>query len=424
MSVTSSQFLIDGKSFVTKTDDTTATVVRTPTGAALTQTEKEVAGSYYNSALDEIDYAKIYNLDYGSNFLGKLGASDEWMAKALTDKTYKDIFKKATGKNSSNISSEEPETTNIYATIADNNKDANGKSTANRGGSILRYPKNDVSGDYDYLKVCAYEYKPRGFAKSDKALQFNTLSGDYGDPEDKGLTKKKGSHTVFLPMEPQGLAEGNSADWGNNELNALTAAFAQTAGNTIAGAEDGAVEAAKAFTQGIGENFKQIKNEVGPDKVAAYFAGEAVGNKGVFQRATGQVMNPNLELLFNGPTLRQFAYNFRFTPREQDEAQEVRKIIKFFKKAMAPIKSDTEMFLQSPHVFKLKYYYKNGQQHPFLNKIKTCALTDFSVQYAPDGSYMTYDDGSMTSYTVSMNFGELYPIYSIDIDESSNDMGY
>ena len=424
MSVTSEQFLIDGKSFVTKTDETTATVVRTPIGAALTQTEKEVAGSYYNSALDEIDYAKIYNLKFGTNYLGKLGASDEWMAKALTDKTYKDIFKKATGKNSSNISSEEPATTNIYATIADNNKDANGTSTVNRGGSILRYPKNDVSGDYDYLKVCAYEYKPRGFAKSDKALQFNTLSGDYGDPEDKGLTKKKGSHTVFLPMEPQGLAEGNSADWGKNELNALTAAFAQTAGNTIAGAEDGAVEAAKAFTQGIGENFKQIKNEVGPDKVAAYFAGEAVGNKGVFKRATGQVMNPNLELLFNGPTLRQFAYNFRFTPREQDEAQEVRKIIKFFKKAMAPIKSDTEMFLKSPHVFKLKYYYKNGQQHPFLNKIKTCALTDFTVQYAPDGSYMTYDDGSMTSYTINMTLGELNPIYESDIDESSNDMGY
>ena len=54
MSVTSSQFLIDGKSFVTKTDDTTATVVRTPTGAALTQTEKEVAGTYYNLSLIHI----------------------------------------------------------------------------------------------------------------------------------------------------------------------------------------------------------------------------------------------------------------------------------------------------------------------------------------------------------------------------------
>ena len=91
---------------------------------------------------------------------------------------------------------------------------------------------------------------------------------------------------------------------------------------------------------------------------------------------------------------------------------------------MAPSKSKTEMFLKSPHVFKLKYYYKNGQQHPFLNKIKTCALTSFTVQYAPDGSYMTYDDGSMTSYTVNMSFGELNPIYEDDINESSNDMGY
>ena len=419
MTVISKEFLKDGKSFVTKTEDTIATVVRTSTGAALTQTEIELAGDYYNSDLDEIDYAKIYNLKFGTNYLGKLGASDEWMAKALTDKTYKDIFKKATGKNSSNISSEEPETTNIYATIADNNKDANGKSTVNRGGSILRYPKNDVSGDYDYLKVCAYEYKPRNFGEGGIGL-----TGDYGEPEDRGLTKKKGSHTVFLPMEPQGLAEGNSVEWGDNRLNALTAALANVAGDTIAGAEEGIAKATKEFMSGTGDTFNKIKDEIGADKIAAYFAGEAVGNKGVFQRATGQVMNPNLELLFNGPALRQFTYNFRFTPREQDEAQEVRKIIKFFKKAMAPIKSDTEMFLQSPHVFKLKYYYKNGQQHPFLNKIKTCALTSFQVQYAPDGSYMTYDDGSMTSYTVSMSFGELNPIYAEDIDESSNDMGY
>jgi hypothetical protein len=421
MTVISKEFLKDGKSFVTKTEDTIATVVRTSTGAALTQTEIELAGDYYNSDLDEIDYAKIYNLKFGTNYLGKLGASDEWMAKALTDKTYKDIFKKATGKNSSNISSEEPETTNIYATIADNNKDANGKSTVNRGGSILRYPKNDVSGDYDYLKVCAYEYKPRGFGEGGIGL-----TGDYGEPEDRGLTKKKGSHTVFLPMEPQGLAEGNSVEWGDNRLNALTAAFADAAGAGIEGAKDSAGKAIKQFMEASGDAANNIKKALGEDdgKIAAYFAGEAVGNKGVFKRATGQVMNPNLELLFNGPALRQFAYNFRFTPREQDEAQEVKKIIKFFKYAMAPRKSKTEMFLQSPHVFKLKYYYKNGQQHPFLNKIKTCALTSFQVQYAPDGSYMTYDDGSMTSYTVSMGFGELNPIYSKDIDEDSNDMGY
>ena len=53
-----------------------------------------------------------------------------------------------------------------------------------------------------------------------------------------------------------------------------------------------------------------------------------------------------------------------------------------------------------------------------------CALTNFNVQYAPDGSYTTYDDGSMTAYNVSMDFAELNPIYENDFDDDSNDMGF
>ena len=417
MSVTSEQFLIDGKSFVTKTDETTATVVRTPIGAALTQTEKEVAGSYYNSALDEIDYAKIYNLEFGSNFIGKLGASDEWMGKALTDKTYKEVFKKATGKNSSNISFISPETSSVSSILSENT-DANGKSNTNRGGSILRYPLNEDQKDYDYLKVCAYEYKPRGFSEGG-------LTGDYGEPEDRGLSKKKGSHTVYLPMEASGLQESNNVSWGGESLNALEAAAANIAGKTISGASEGLGPAFKGLMGGSKEALTKVFGEGGVTSgdVAAFFAGKAVG-KNVFTRATGKVMNPNMELLFTGPNLRTFAYSFRFTPREDAEARMVKRIIKMFKAAMAPRRKGGQLFLESPHVFKLKYYFKGGQEHPFLNKIKTCALQNFTVQYAPDGSYMTYDDGSMTSYTLNMTFGELNPIYESDIDESSDDMGF
>ena len=83
-----------------------------------------------------------------------------------------------------------------------------------------------------------------------------------------------------------------------------------------------------------------------------------------------------------------------------------------------------EMFLKSPDVFRLEYIFKNGGQHPFLNKIKLCALQSLDVQYTPDGSYMTYDDGSMTSYQVSMQFGELNPIYNTDFEGSDDDMGF
>ena len=415
--ITSDPFLLDKKSFVTKTEGTTATVVRTSNGSALTQTEIEEAGEHYNSDLKQINYAKIFNLKFGANFISKLGASSAWMAKAITDKTYKNAFKKATNKNSANVSSIEPETSSIFAT-ATNNTDGNGASTSNRGGSVLRYPLNEDVKSYDYLKVCAYEYQPRGFSDSDQG--YNTLTGDYK----RGLNKKEGNHTVWLPMEPQGLAESNNVSWNQEELNPLDAALANISGSTVKGAGKGGDEAIKNAVNSVGQGFNDAKNAIDEETVSAFFAQAAVGNQGIFQRATGQVVNNNLELLFKGPQLRSFNYNFRFTPRDEAESNEIRKIIKFFKKSIAPQRSKGAIFLKSPHVFELKYYYKNGQQHPFLNKIKTCACTNFGVQYAPDGSYMTYNDGSMTSYTVSLAFGEMNPIYADDIIESSNDMSF
>ena len=411
--VTSEQFLIDKKSFVTKTETngTSATVVRTATGAALTQTEKEIAGSYYNAVDDEIDYAKIYNLNYGANFMSKLGASDEWMGIALTDPTYKDVFKKATGKNSPNISFNSIADSNLKWESIANNKNANDKSTSRGGKFIGRYPLNKDRKRFDYLQVTAKEYKPNSFSGGDGMVQ---------DAEDRNMASVG---SVFLPMQP-GLAEGTAVDWNKEDLNALDAAGANIAGSTIRGASEGFGEAAKGAIGGSKDAMETLFGQGGISKndVAAFFAGEAVG-KNVFTRTTGKILNPNLELLFSGPALRSFNYNYQFTPREKREAREIRNIIKFFKKNMAP-KRKGKLFLESPNVFKLKYIFKNGQQHPFLNKIKICALTSFNVQYTPDGSYMTYEDGSMTSYQVSMSFGELNPIFADDIEMSSNDMGF
>ena len=166
-------------------------------------------------------------------------------------------------------------------------------------------------------------------------------------------------------------------------------------------------------------------NDISENDIKAYFAGQAVGAN-IFTRATGKVINPNLELLFRGPQLRTFNYNYRFTPRDDDEARVIRSIIRHFKKNMAVKKSNSGLFLQTPNVFELKYIYSSGGQHPFLNTIKKCALTNFNVDYTPDGSYMTYRDGSMTSYSVSMQFSELTPIYEDDYDKGpgKDGMGY
>ena len=267
-----------------------------------------------------------------------------------------------------------------------------------------RYPINQKdSDDFDHFKITCYDHEPAGL----EANQF--ILPDIDD------RKKVRRGVVTLPMQP-GIQEGNSVNWGPENINPLQIMGLGVARDlmdlNLQGAMDNLIESAR--TAG---------NDLTPDVIKSWFAGKAIGAN-VLGRATGQTINNNVEVLFNGPGLRTFNYNYRFTPREPKEAKEIKNIIRFFKKQMAPKRSTSRIFLKSPNVFKLKYQFKNGD-HPFLNNIKMCALNGFTVDYTPDGSYSTYNDaggegdGSMTSYNVGLSFMEMTPIYNEDFFRDS-----
>ena len=66
----------------------------------------------------------------------------------------------------------------------------------------------------------------------------------------------------------------------------------------------------------MGTNVEALK-----DGVKGYFTAAAVGVPldQILARTQGQVLNPNLELLFNGPTLRPFNFTFKMSARGGDE---------------------------------------------------------------------------------------------------------
>ena len=140
-------------------------------------------------------------------------------------------------------------------------------------------------------------------------------------------------------------------------------------------------------------------------------------------RSNGQIINPNMELLFNGPALREFRFQFKFTPRFKEEGEEVRKIIRTFKKHSAPKGSGTN-FLKTPDIFQIRYLGEGGTAHPFLNRFKLCALTNMSVNYTGDGTYATYNNGTPVSMTMDLNFKELTPVYDEDYNENVGGVGY
>ena len=294
------------------------------------------------------------------------------------------------------------------------------------GFFIGRYPLNQKDTDnFDYLRITCYDYEP-GLMQGSSNNAFKI------DDIDNRVKKRRG--VVSLPIQP-GISESNSVDWGEDQLSPLQIAGAQIAGQ--------ALDAGSNAFSGQGFDISGLLNSVAgtgaaalgaldENLIKAYFAQQAIGAN-IIGRSTGLTINNNLEVLFNGPQLRTFNYNYRFTPREPKEADKIKQIIRFFKKSMAPKRSTSRIFLKSPDVFKLKYTFKNGDSHPFLNNIKICALTGFTVDYTPDGSYSTYEDdggrgdGSMTSYQVSLGFKEMTPIYNDDFwndDEGKEGTGF
>ena len=154
----------------------------------------------------------------------------------------------------------------------------------------------------------------------------------------------------------------------------------------------------------------------------------ASGQQGLLTRTSGAILNPNLDLLFQAPTLRPFNFNFSLSPRDPKEAEVVMKIIRFFKQGMSPIRSKSNLFLKSPHTFQLQYLLREGRrsrEHPFINKFKECALQSFGVQYTPTGNYSTFSDGVMTQYNISMTFTELEPVFNDDYgDKDLAEIGF
>lgn len=249
-----------------------------------------------------------------------------------------------------------------------------------------------------------------------KEIVGSTITPSFtGSSITRKTSQEKINGQVTLPIQPS-ISDNNSVDWSGGSLNAIDS-YVAAASFTLMNRPN-APALAESMQQILGDIATQAKSQSSIIKL--FLAQEAAGIQGLLSRATGAVLNPNLELLFNGPQLRPFNFTFRLSPREATEATAVRNIIRFFKEAMSVRTTESNVFLKSPFVFDIKYkaYDNNGAliDHPSINRIKTCALLSCDVDYTPDGSYMTFTDGSrtMTSYQISLRFSEIDPIYSTD----------
>ena len=275
----------------------------------------------------------------------------------------------------------------------------------NKSFPNLKYPLTLQADKQDIIKFTVMEYKPSKFKQGGRGASLGGFE-EVGRGGSGGFKDRKPIGSVTFPI-PGGIREDNSVDWGEDKMNPIEAAFAKIGLDFLTSND------AVGTVGAVGEQVKARQREIGGG-LAMAITKEAVGTSGnLMTRQTGAVLNPNMQLLFKQPQLRPFQFTFQLTPRDEKESWEVMQIIRLFKQAMAPIRSDSMLFLKSPHTFKLTYLHKT-KDHPYIGSIKECALMTCGIDYTPDQNYSTYDDGVMTSYTLALQFKELEPVYNDD----------
>lgn len=252
------------------------------------------------------------------------------------------------------------------------------------------------------------------------------LVGAGGAVADFLTSYKRLKTAVSLPL-PAEITSTYSAEYGNVSTGGIMGSFL----NSIAdgkGIINAGVQAAKDIVQ-------YAPGSVA--KTAAVTAGAAVGSLGgktgakmgaelggsmvdpakvnaIFNKARGQAMNERLEQTFKQMNFRQFAFNYVLAPRDEQEFQNIQKIIKIFKNHMHPELGD-QAFLIMPDEFDIEFRFQSGT-NDYLHKIKTCALTNVSVNYTPVGNYVSFQNGGPVMVMLQLNFIEMYPLTREDIE--------
>ena len=352
-------------------------------------------------------------------------------------------------------------------------------------GGVLQYPIDLDTDLQDYFEIQIFRYRAAGGLpgikqgnqgyEKDKVKKFKRVNKSFEQGGYLSASNRRGNRqnfrlqdlqsTIQLPIPPS-LKDMNSVDFTGGTMSGLAAAMFGPTVQAFLGKKSTAEEAFRNTRRGVIQNFRDKASEVlgniiGVGGKTLENLGDAIDDKGfrrvtslnaiaqaigalgvsvdvdqAITRTSGAVRNPNLELLFKGPSLRSFNFNIRLTPRSPDESKRVRMIIRALKQHSAA-KKNPQIFsgqaegelggnflLGTPDVFKLRYIKARTQRDiKGLNKFKTCALTSMSVDYTGEiGRFAAYEEDSQPVTTIiSLSFTELTPIYDQDYAEFTND---
>jgi len=373
------------------------------------------------------------------------------------------VFWKWDGKDWVNINETEYKNINNNTNYTPRNQEPDAASIS----TAVRYPKDlSVQSDSDYVLFEFFEYQPP-FNGTDAAIKknseeifndilrtinplyaagqdaINVLKNATGnlDLSDRKLASralalynqsnddesfyKKTSRSSIIMYMPQDISTGYNGQWTGKKFSNLGADMLKTIGseNPLQGLENAASSIKGKIDNIIPEGTnKAIRNTIGK------ITGDSVSNDDVFSSTRGVILNPNVELLYQGHERRNFQLSYKLVPRNADEATNIKKIINTFRAAILPNFADGDEltfgranttaanFIKVPNVCKVSFM-RGSDLNPDVPQYKMCAMTKVDINYTPDGTYATYKDGTMVAYELTLSFDETKLIFSEEVEK-------
>lgn len=289
-------------------------------------------------------------------------------------------------------------------------------------GKVLRYPSHPhtIDTNTDYVVFEFFKYSPP-FGRGANEIDNTTVTGGYDlyqQSQEKSYSNKT-LDPIILYM-PEDIQAQYVARWGAAGFGAAAAGMAR-----VAGTQTGAIPALFGNIPGM---FKTATYEAILNTINS-FTGSTINIDQLMGGVSGTIINPNVEMMYQAPDLRNLSFKFKMTPKSDREAKSIRDICTRFKKAMLPtfggqsvfgVIENTPNLLTVPNLCQVTYM-QGSKAHPYLPRYKLCAITGVDINYTPDGAYATYEGGSPVATELSISLVETKVIFADEITENSGE---
>jgi hypothetical protein len=254
------------------------------------------------------------------------------------------------------------------------------KARGNKNFARFNYPQ--TPGEHNIILVFReydYQSSQRGFISGAKAE--SRISAGVSLPIPQNLVD---SYNVKVGPYELGVMGATALDAISSSGREAMLADAQSAANALSNAEG----ADGVTLSGLASTFKAASAYMGRNALDKLPGG--AGISAAIDLQSGSTINPHVALKFDGVDLKQHTFNWQLSPRNEAEADDIRKMISFIKGRMLPNYkgvSDGSSSLSKPLLTypNLIDIYFTGINQSYFYHFKPAMINSFTTDFTPQG---------------------------------------